>query len=249
MAWIESHQELSSHPKMLQLAIAMEWDEDVTIGKLHRLWWWCLSYAPDGDLSKFNDAQIALAMRVGIAESSKLKKALVDACWLDRSPYFRVHGWWEYVGRFLRIKWKDYPKRWEAVRELYATGRSPPNIPETDPPKDPVKDPANRPTDQPNQPTAAAGARAREIQRTMPEPIDSPKFRQAWARWIDYLMDRLGKMPSLDTLDSHVQLLAKLGSVAAAVAAIENAVSKSLREPAPPFAGKETRAPEIVKVH
>lgn len=122
MAWIESHQALSGHPKVFRLSSSMGWEIDSTIGKLHRFWWWCLDYAPDGDLSKFNDAQIAAAMCVDLAQAGKLKLALVDACWLDREPYFRVHDWWDYSGRFLQVKWKHSKPKWEAVRDKYQNG-------------------------------------------------------------------------------------------------------------------------------
>lgn len=126
MAWIESHQTLKDHPKVSGLSAAMSWESDLAIGRLHRLWWWTLDYAPDGDLQKYNDAQIASGMGVAISDSKRLVETLVEARWLDREPYFRVHDWWQYAGRFLQVKWKNSPENWEKVRSLYQPRLQPP---------------------------------------------------------------------------------------------------------------------------
>jgi hypothetical protein len=117
--WIESHQSLADHPKLYELCGLMEWETDLAIGKLHRFWWWCLDYAPDGNLGRFNDTQIALGMGVAIPQAKRLVEALVQSRWIDRQPYFRVHDWWDYVGSFLRIKYKNKPGQWEAVKLAY----------------------------------------------------------------------------------------------------------------------------------
>lgn len=145
MAWIESHQSLRDHPKLAALCALMDWDVDTSIGKLHRFWWWCLDYAIDGDLRKFNDAQLAHGMGVAIPSAGKLKRAMVESCWIDREPYFRVHDWWDYVGKFLKIKWKDHPDKWQAVRDRYAT------IPVTPPVTPPATPTTNQPTDLPTE--------------------------------------------------------------------------------------------------
>jgi hypothetical protein len=122
MAWIESHQDLKDHPKTCDLMAAMGWDLDTTIGKLHRLWWWCVDYAEDGDLRKHNDNRIANAMGVANADASKLIKSLVSSGWLDREPYFRVHDWWDYIGLFLQRKHGGKnPQKWQHIKDSYTT--------------------------------------------------------------------------------------------------------------------------------
>lgn len=146
MPWIESHQSLKDHPKLINLCQSMMWDVDCGIGKLSRFWWWCLDYAPDGDLSKFNDGQISHAMGVAIRDSAKLVEAMVASRWIDRTPYFRVHDWWDYVGRYLKIKWKDHPSKWQAVKDKYTEGY-------TDGLTDGCTSPATPSTDLPTKPT------------------------------------------------------------------------------------------------
>ena len=154
MAWIESHQNLRGHPKVIDLCSMMDWEQDLAIGKLHLFWWWCLDYAIDGDLQKHNDNRIASAMGVAMAESGRLVEAMVKARWLDRDPYFRVHDWWDYVGRFLQIRWKHNREAWKRVQELYKQ-------PYQELPLEPllVVQPTNQPTRPtvPNQPVGRNG--------------------------------------------------------------------------------------------
>jgi hypothetical protein len=119
MAWIESHQRLLSHPKLIDLMYLMGWDVDVTIGKLTRFWWWCLDYAPDGDLRRHNPTRLAGAVGLPADQAEKFVHALVTARFVDTRPYFRVHDWWDYVGPFLQTKHKRHPQLWQRVKLLY----------------------------------------------------------------------------------------------------------------------------------
>jgi hypothetical protein len=119
MAWLEAHSDLESHYKTLDLMADMGWDLDTTIGKLFRFWWWCQKYAEDGDLRRHNDERLGGAVGLNRDESKKFVEAMLRACWLEREPYFRVHDWWQYIGPWLRSKYKRQPKKWEAVRDMY----------------------------------------------------------------------------------------------------------------------------------
>lgn len=119
MAWIESHQELERHPKRISLGSLMGWDKYQTIGRLHAFWWWCVDYSLDGDLSRFNDSQIAEAVGLDPSQSKQFVEAMVESGWIDREPYLRVHDWWDYVGNFLQRKYKSYPSTWKKVKDKY----------------------------------------------------------------------------------------------------------------------------------
>ena len=119
MSWIESHQSLLNHPKLFKLCGAMEWEKYEGVGRLHAFWYWCMEYALDGDLTKFNDAQIALGMGVAIQQARRLVKAMVESCWIDREPYMRVHDWWDYVGLYLMRRYASHPELWKRVKETY----------------------------------------------------------------------------------------------------------------------------------
>ena len=59
MAWIESNQELARHPKAIKAARVLGISVPALVGHLHFLWWWCLEYAQNGDLSRFDVSDIA----------------------------------------------------------------------------------------------------------------------------------------------------------------------------------------------
>lgn len=104
MAWIESHQGLRDHPKTSRLARSLGIHRMQAIGHLHALWWWCLSYADDGDLSFFDDGEIADAAGWD-GDVSDFARALVSAGWLevDRS----VHDWHDYAGKLIERRKAD----------------------------------------------------------------------------------------------------------------------------------------------
>ncbi len=121
MTWIASHKQFLSHPKTLDLMEYMGWDVDQCVAKLHRLWWWCVDYAEDGDLRKHNDDRIARAVGLnGGNDATRFVEGLVTARWLDREPYFRIHDWWDYYGHFLRGKYSKTPEKWQRIRDLYS---------------------------------------------------------------------------------------------------------------------------------
>lgn len=164
MAWIESHQGLERHPKIMQLGYIMNWSIDETLGRMHRFWWWCLDYAPTGDLRQV-DWKI-LGMHLGLKEDDSLKfrEALVTThlvCRLARTRLpLRVHDWIEYAGRYLRdTRFKRHPEKMAEVIELYAI-KCQPTVSRQAADKQPTCQPTvrrqsavpNQPN-QPNQPT------------------------------------------------------------------------------------------------
>jgi hypothetical protein len=118
MAWIESHQAIERHPKTHMLSALMGWNLDETIGKLHRLWYWALDYAEDGDLRKFPATVLAGVVTHPILDADKLVDALKASRFCDHDP-FRLHDWWDYVGRFLQVKYKSNPMKWKKIQRFY----------------------------------------------------------------------------------------------------------------------------------
>ena len=117
--WIQSHQSLLSHPKLFRLMSSMEWDIDITIAKLLRFWWWCTDYAPDGDLRRYDSAELGAAVGLSGKQADQFVKAMIRARLLDETPYFRVHDWWDYAGPLFRAKYKRHPHIWKHIRDLY----------------------------------------------------------------------------------------------------------------------------------
>ncbi len=127
MSWIESHQGLSTHPKLFRLASLTGYDTDKCIAKLHRLWWWALDYAEDGDLSTFSDEEIGLGIQINDAQEAKrFFSALRKSAWIDvqkiahDKTIHRLHDWLDYAGRYLYSKYHSYnPKKYKEILNKY----------------------------------------------------------------------------------------------------------------------------------
>jgi hypothetical protein len=124
MAWIESHQGLQQHPKTLKLATLMAWDIPATIGRLHILWWWCLEYAPDGNVSRHSTDITALAMGIPAELGPKLIQALYESEFLDitSAKQYLIHDWMQYAGAYLKnSKYRRNPEKIQEIIALYST--------------------------------------------------------------------------------------------------------------------------------
>jgi hypothetical protein len=125
MAWIESHQDLMNHPKVFEIMEKMKWSQYETIGRLHCFWWWCMTYAEDGDLSKYRDTQIAAAVGVPNDKAAEFMVAMIEAKFIDKKGNsIRVHDWWDYAGRYLQSRYGKDPEKWRKVAGRYKTVNS-----------------------------------------------------------------------------------------------------------------------------
>lgn len=101
MAWIELHDTLPDHKKVLAVATALKADKDLIVGKLVRLWVWALNNREDGRFSEQDVATIAEIMRFR-GKPQKLITALLDARLLDYDGCnYMIHDWDERVGMLL----------------------------------------------------------------------------------------------------------------------------------------------------
>lgn len=94
MAWIESHQQLARHPKMIRLSVLLKIPKAQAIGHLHLLWWWTLDFAPSGDLSAFSSCEICGAAE-WTGSSEGFVKAIKETGWIEESG--KIHDWDEYT--------------------------------------------------------------------------------------------------------------------------------------------------------
>lgn len=124
MAWIELHQTLPRHPKLLRLAGRLRVHPAQAAGHLTFLWLWTLDYAPTGDLSAFGPAEIsAAACFPGDAE--QFQRTLIETGWLDEDGH--VHDWHEYAGRLVeeraqaKARMRAFRERQKADKEQIGT--------------------------------------------------------------------------------------------------------------------------------
>ena len=101
MAWIESHETLRHHPKTRRLARRLGCNLVQTIGHLHCLWWWCLSYAQDGNLSRHDTEDIAEG-GAWEGDAQDFLAALVETGFADDTDDGTVlHDWHDYAGKLI----------------------------------------------------------------------------------------------------------------------------------------------------
>lgn len=104
MAWIESHQTLARHPKVIRLSSLLRIHKAQAIGHLHLLWWWTLDYAPTGDLSVFASCELGSAAEWP-GDAEKFRRAMVESKLLDESGM--IHDWHEYAGKLVEQREAD----------------------------------------------------------------------------------------------------------------------------------------------
>lgn len=125
MAWVEAHQELRDHPKTKRAARILGITRPQMIGHMMCLWWWCLDYAQDGNLTDFDNADIADAAEWE-GEPDDFVNALLTCGPADRAGFLvndnglHVNDWEEYGGKYI-TKRNQSRDRQRAYRERNAT--------------------------------------------------------------------------------------------------------------------------------
>ena len=117
MAWIESNQELGRHPKTRRLARLLGEKVPTVIGYLHLLWWWALDFAQDGNLSEYDEIDIADACLFD-GDEKQFVDALIQARFLDQTEDgLVIHDWYDYAGKLIERR-KDDAERKRKSRSL-----------------------------------------------------------------------------------------------------------------------------------
>jgi hypothetical protein len=86
----------------------------------------------------------------------------------------------------------------------------------------------------------ACAERARANSRTLPDQLNTPTFRKALDRWVIHWGQSFGNGRAIPfaTEDAHLRKMVAMGHDGA-IAAIDNAITRGLREPAAPFEQKK----------
>lgn len=114
MAWIESHDTLGAHPKTRKLARLLGINRVQVVGHLQFFWWWAMNYAPDGDLARFDELDLATGAEWE-GEPSLFVEAMVAAGFVDcDGDATSIHDWQEYGGKLIRRKTANAERMKEA---------------------------------------------------------------------------------------------------------------------------------------
>jgi 5-methylcytosine-specific restriction endonuclease McrA len=115
MAWIEVHQALRDHRKVLALAELLNMPEPHVVGHLIFLWQWTLENAPTGSLAGVDVATIADAMDWR-GSPGEIVKALLECGLLDSiNGVLSIHDWWDYVHLIDRVERHPMRIEWERM--------------------------------------------------------------------------------------------------------------------------------------
>lgn len=102
MAWIQIHQQLKDHRKLLATADELEIEPAHMLGLLVSFWLWALDNTPSGSLEGISDRMIARAAQWN-GEPGKFVEAMAHAGLLDEEPdgSLALHDWYEYTGKLI----------------------------------------------------------------------------------------------------------------------------------------------------
>lgn len=116
MAWIELHDTLPDHPKVIRASASLKIDKDAFTGKLIRLWVWALNNREDGRLLEEEEDTIAEIMRFK-GKPAGLIAALLDARLIEKTEDgYRIHDWEEHVSMLMAKREKKRAQTRERVK-------------------------------------------------------------------------------------------------------------------------------------
>lgn len=102
MAWIQVHQQLKDHRKLLAAADELEIEPAHMLGLLTSFWLWALDNAPSGSLDGISNRMIARAAQWNGAPDVFVD-AMAGAGLLDKmdDETLAIHDWYEYAGKLI----------------------------------------------------------------------------------------------------------------------------------------------------
>lgn len=111
MAWIEVHQELRNHPKIIRLAATIQCSKASAIGYLVSLWLWAVAYSRDGDLTTFSEDEICEACTYEGKNKKQFYESLIACKFLDKKEdKIVIHDWKKHGLRILEQSRKRMAK-------------------------------------------------------------------------------------------------------------------------------------------
>lgn len=124
MAWIELHDTLPDHTKVLDLSAALKMDKDAVVGKLIRLWVWALNNREDGLIRARDVPTVGDVMRIK-GKAEKVIAAMVKVRLLDPvEGGYMIHGWDEHVHRLMETRERNRAQARERKRRQRANEKS-----------------------------------------------------------------------------------------------------------------------------
>ena len=129
MAWIQVHQQLKDHRKLLIASDELDIEPVHMIGLLISFWLWALDNAPTGSLEGISNRMIARAAQWN-GDPGAFVGAMTHAGLLDMTQEgnLKIHDWYEYAGKLIdqrEAEKKRSKRRRAAADERGTTDRQP----------------------------------------------------------------------------------------------------------------------------
>ncbi len=202
MAWIELHQTLPNHRKIMKLRRILKIKTPQAVGHVAMLWLWSIDNAPDGDLSRVDIEDIAAA-----CEWTKSAETFVNAMKAAEliDDDMKLHDWGEYTGQLMerreerRKKDRERQARYRAKKAAQkaaegAGGQKP------TPPPEPMPEPAEEPGNAhpvPPPPLSAAMQAAAAVGR----PDMAGQVDPGLGKVMTFFMNRINPAPSHTSIE------------------------------------------------
>lgn len=125
MAWIQVHQQLKDHRKLLTAADELGIEPPHMLGLLISFWLWALDNAPSGSLDGIGSRMMARAAQWS-GDPDAFVEALTTAGLLKSTPDgLEIHDWYEYTGKLLdrRESEKNRARRRRAAAAASSAGQ------------------------------------------------------------------------------------------------------------------------------
>lgn len=102
MAWIQVHQQIKDHRKLLSAADELEIEPAHMLGLLVSFWLWALDNTPSGSLEGISSRMIARAAQWD-GDPDEFVNAMENAGLLDEEKpgVLTIHDWYEYAGKLI----------------------------------------------------------------------------------------------------------------------------------------------------
>ena len=131
MAWIELHQSIRDHRKIVDLAARLNIPEQYAAGLCIYMWTWALDNAPEGVLEM--SARLVTKASGWTGDEDDFLSAMLLSKWLEKTPEntLYIHDWEQYAGRLIEKRREDAARKRASRAEKSKVTKRPKDIRKT----------------------------------------------------------------------------------------------------------------------
>lgn len=125
MAWVEFHgTRIKRLKKFSDMRRQLNWSANEALGFLGSFWGEVIELAEDGDISKWSPEYLCDLTGITL-NPERVWETLVRTGWIDitEDGLFLIHDWLKTAGRYLELKYKNYPETLSVINKKHAQKR------------------------------------------------------------------------------------------------------------------------------